>query len=207
MNTTYSFSSYTKGLYPYTLNKQADSVEITLLFPEDFRPKLEKRLTKFPSLLSVDGVCAEMISFAVKKENQESFQVMTKIAKEAFSHSSLAHLQDKGLVSIGMLSHNPNKYLLTGKPGGTVSFVSGEVANGFNFREELRFECSQEQFERLSNCSYIGLNGTGLFIQGKEEVQNRFYFWVHAGKETREKSIFNKDVISTSEKCTLTLPY
>lgn len=71
---------------------------------------------------------------------------------------------------------------------------------------EFTFECSEEQMKLIEQSQYVGLNGSGFYIQQKSEVDNHYSFSVHAGQNSREKTLFT-GATSLNTIFTLTLPY
>ena len=207
-----SYSSFTKGLTLISCVEEKDSiVEISLTFHKDFYGKFQKRIEKFPDAmtLSMNGVASKITKIETPndKDKNDSFQVVTELANSVFLNSSLKNLHFEDKASIGMLSMNPEKYLLNGTPVGTVTLAKSEIAPGHQFTEMFTFQCSESLFRKIQNLQYIGLNGSGFVIQKTESKDGCFFFSVHTGKETREKTIFNCTHIQVGAECTLSLPY
>jgi hypothetical protein len=205
-----SFSSYSKGLYHVSaISHDQDFVTIELMLPQNFRQRILKKMKKFPNnpIISLNGVYAQIVEIESKKEHQDHFRIVTKIRHELLQKSALKNIQKGSQVSIAMASINPKKWLLDRKPIGTVIFKKGEIADGHRYREKLTFECSEDQYNQIKDRKYIGLNGSGFFIQSTHQQGKHYTFAVHAGRNTREISIFNRVKILEDTECTLTLPY
>ncbi len=202
-----SFSSFTKGLYSVqNIEITHDAHILTLLLPAEFHAKLLKRFAKFPcSIISIDGVAAEVK--VIKDSNTpEHFEVIAKVAKDILSKTALDRVESESKVSLGMMSKNPEKWLIDGSPIGKVYFVSDKIADGHEHTKELTFECSEAIFQQIKELQYIGVNGSGLFVREPQSVDGRFYFSIHAGRDTREKTVFGKEDLTKEMAFTITLP-
>ncbi|HEV8051999.1 MAG TPA: hypothetical protein VGP47_05855 [Parachlamydiaceae bacterium] len=204
-----SFSSYTKGLHEVSgISVDQQFAEIKLRLPMDFQAKLEKRNEKFQcSVLSVDGVYAQISFVKPEFEEPEYFEIVAKIGKDFFMNSSLPNLQQGNKVSIGMVSNNPDKWLLDSLPIGKVKLNQVEIAKDHTYTKELSFECSKDIFERIHKLQYIGLNASGLFIREPRSLDGRYYFSIHAGRNTRDTTVFGRDDLTLGTEFTLTLPF
>lgn len=204
-----SFSSYTKGLHAVSaLSFEEEFIKLTLLLPASFKAKLEKRYEKYKcSALSVDGVYAK-ICFAksIQAEGLEYFEVVAQLAKEAFFNTTLTKINSVHKVNIGMLSTNPQKWLLDSSPLEKVKLIKSQIAKDHCYTKELTFECSKLLFDRLEKLSYIGLNGSGLTIKDSYHLNGRYYFLIHIGKQTRETTLLGNDSM-VGKEFTLTLPF
>ncbi|MBS0635655.1 MAG: hypothetical protein JSR37_09350 [Verrucomicrobia bacterium] len=203
-----SFSSITKGLHKLTQITVNDSWgELHLCLPAAMREKLQKRIQKFSTAaLSIDGVYAKF-SFVSTPENKNYFEVVAEVAKDIFLQSTLPNLQPGSLVNIGLPSVNPAKWLLDASFAGKVTFISRKIAEGHKHTQELTFECSKDLFERIEKLQYIGLNASGLFLKEPRTLDGRYYFSIHAGKGTREKTMLGQEELKTGTEFTLTLPF
>ncbi len=200
-----SFSGYTKGLHAVKeITETDDSALFKLLIPQGLHEKLLKRFGKFSSkLVSIDGVRAEVI-IDNKATSPATFEVVAKVAKDLFGASSLA--KKPGEVSLGMMSENPEKYLVEGSPTGVVHLVSSKIAPGHEHTKELTFECSKAIFDQIKELQYIGLNGSALFVRDPTKSEDeRYFFSIHVGKNTQEKTVFGQK-LPEKTACTLTLP-
>ena len=197
-----SFSSYTKGLYSVSdISRLDEFVEVKLRFSSTFQSKLERRIEKFGcSAISIDGVYAQISRFKLDT-------VIAKIANELFLKSSLVNLKNGNQVSIGLLSNNPEKYLLASTPASIVTLVSVKVATGHTFTKELKFECSKDMIKHIQNLQYVGLNASGVFLRDIHQLEDHCYFSIHAGKQTRENTVFGQDNLELGREFTLTLPF
>lgn len=206
----HSFSSYTKGLYQVSkVSESEDSFILHCIVSSKLQDKILKRKDRFPnsSILSLNGVRVHLVDVIRSKSKDERDQIVVQIAKDLFLNSDLKNSQAGSLVSMGMVSINPKKWLLKAIPIGTVTLRSAGVAEGHQHTEAFTFECSQDQYHQIKDLQYIGLNGSGLFVRQPEERDNRYYFTIHAGEGTREKSIFNVTRIPLNTECTLALPF
>ncbi|MFA6916121.1 MAG: hypothetical protein WC222_06970 [Parachlamydiales bacterium] len=203
-----SFSSFTKGCYEVVdVFVEEDTVQITLCLPIHFRKKIEKRKEKFKSsALSLDGVYAEILYSDSAPDNSEYYTITARVCKIDYSNSTLTQISSGDRVSIGMLSKNPHKWLLNGTPVGTVKLVEKAIAKDHLQTKELLFECSEEIFAKIKNLEYIGLNASGLTIVESYNTAGRYFFSIHAGKTTIEKTKFDDEVLPLGTKFTLTLP-
>ncbi len=202
-----SFSSYSKGLHEVTHIEFKDQwVELTLKLPQDFQSKLEKRCHKLGcSALSIDGVYAEIIQSTPKKPYH--LELVVKVKKNAFSNSSLVQLLPGNPVNIGMLSNNPKRFLLDSTFLSTVKLHHVGVAKGHRHTRELIFECSEDTFKRIQGLQYVGLNASGLLLRDPRCIDGRYYFSIHAGRRTRETTIFGQEHFAPNIEFTLTFPF
>lgn len=200
-----SFSSYTKGLYPITAVFENDqSINLYIQLPLSFKAKLEKRFEKHRcSIVSIDGVCAEVTIL----ESQKELLIFAEMDKQQFFLSSLPYLTPGSSVSIGMLSDNPEKWLLDSSPVGTVLLRHIETAPGHTYTKECLFECSKEIFNQIQSLQYVGLNGSGVFVRNPHKENGHFYFAIHAGRQTQERTLFGQDTLSSGILFTLILPF
>lgn len=208
------FSSYTKGLYPVLevvhgkLSPTEDEViGIHFQISDEFKQKFDKRQKKFPNspVISINGVPAHLELTGRRVFGQ--IEVTAVINKDLFVKSSLKNIKSGDKVSIGMASINPKKWLLEGNPQGIVTLKDAKIASGHQYTEEFIFECSQDQFVQIKNLQYIGLNGSGFFVKDRKVEQDHYTFTIHSGRQTREKSIFDRTVIPLGMECTLTMPF
>jgi riboflavin synthase alpha subunit len=208
-NDVRSFSSYTKGLHIVSeISLTEEVVKLQLRFPLNFQPKLEKRNKKYGcSALSVNGVYARISYVKPATDQAEYFEVVAKVAKEFFLNSTLATLEKGDKVNIGMISKNPKKWLLASSPVGKVRLSHMEIAKGHTYTKELNFECSKEIFERIQKLQYIGLNASGLMIREPKNLDGHYFFSVHIGKETCEKTELGKEDLKPGTEFTLTVPF
>lgn len=207
-----TFSSYTVGLYNIIqILVNSDNVDITILLPQQFQKTIQDKIDLFSTsmVMSIDGVNAKIKEIKLEKNKVEIDQILVtaNIAKQIFLNSSLIYIQPGNKVSIGLISKDPNEWLLNGEPMGTVILRNAQLAQGHKYVEEFTFECSQNQYLQILNLKYIGLNGSGFMIQRIEEQEKRYYFFIHAGRLTKEKTIFNCNTIVIGSECTLTLPF
>lgn len=204
-----SFSSYTKGLYSVSeISPQEEFVELKLRFPLCFQSRLEKRIEKYKcSILSIDGVYAQISFFEPMTVEPEYFEVIAKIAKRIFSDTALSNLQSGDKVNIGMISTNTKKWLLDGFSAGKVRLIDMKIAEGHKHTKALTFECSTEQFERIKGVEYIGLNASGLMVREPYTLDGRYYFSIHVGRKTRETTVFGKEDLAPGTEFTLTFPF
>lgn len=203
-----SFSSYTKGLHTvHEIQIDEEFAQIKLQFSSKFISKIEKRIQKFKSALSIDGVYSE-ISFneAVLPETK-NIEVIAKIAKDIFTSSTLINLKAGSKVNIGMLSNNPEKWLLDSLPIGKVKLIKVQIANNHTYTKELEFECSKDLYERIQNLAYIGLNGSGLFLRDPQNLDGHYFFSIHAGRDTRETTLLGNDNLPLGSEFSLSLPF
>lgn len=203
-----SFSSYTKGLHTISdISLSEKFAELKLCFPMCYKSKLEKRIEKFKSsALSIDGVYAKITFIKSTTLETEYFEIVAKVAKDIFATTTLANLKCGAQVNIGMLSINPKKWLLDSSPVGKVKLVNSEIPEGHTHTKELTFECSKVIFEHIQKLQYIGLNASGLTIRETHNLDERYYFSIHIGRQTRETTVFGKDLLPGTE-FTLTLPF
>ncbi len=197
-----SFSSYTEGLYTVThIFEDSDTVDITVRLPQKFQQKIQKKV------ISLNGVKAQIKEIKLEKNEIDQIQVIARISKKIFLNSSLIHLHTGSKISLGMVSSDPDKWLLNGEPIGRVILRDAKIAKEHGYLEEFIFECSQDQYQQIRHLKYIGLDGSGFIIQRIEEQDKRYYLSVHAGRLTREKTIFNRNTIAIGTECTLSLPF
>jgi hypothetical protein len=199
-----SYSGYTKGIYEVVdVAVEQDSASLTFIVPVTICAKLDKRVKKFQSnSISLDGVAANAI---IPNRQCEPVYVIATIAKDIFKNSSLSNIRIKDHVSIGLLSVNPEKYLLDASRPSKVQFKSLQVLEG-NIIEFL-FECTEEQFRKIQGLQYIGLNGSAFFLKDPKEADGHFYFSVHSYGDTDKKTIFNDANRPVNTEFTLTLPF
>ena len=202
-----SFSSYSKGLHEVTdLNVKEQGVEVTLKLPNDFQAKLEKRGHKWGcSAVSLDGVFAEIIQSTPKKPNH--LEIKVRLEKNAFLHSSLVNLVAGDRVNIGMLSHNPKRFLLDSSLVTTVKLHHVGIAKGHQYTKEFIFECSKETFNRMQGLQYVGINASGFLLRDPRCIDGRYYFSIHAGRRTRETTLFGQEHFAPNTEFTLTFPF
>lgn len=202
-----SYSSYTKGLYEISqIVRDDDFISFIIEVPLTFCTKLEKRIKKFQvSTLAMDGVTANVI---ISPDRQsEQIQIIAAIAKERFLKSSLVNLREHDFVSIGLLSVNPKKYLVDARNPSVVTLHKAQKVEGHSCTMEFTFACTKEQFSQIKDLQYVGINGSGFFIQSRIENEDRYYFSVHAWQETQDKTVFNDKYPPMNTEFTLTLPF
>lgn len=193
-----SFSSYSKGLHLVkAMESKKDRIEFQLELPKS----LEEALRKANSI-SLDGVCA---TFSLT-ESAEHIKVIATLEKTDFDKSALPLAMNEA-VNIGFPSQNSGDWLLKTVPFAVVTLAKVELAPGHDHTEQLTFEASREQYEAIKKVRYIGLNGSGFFVQSIEVKDDKYYFLVHAGKETRKETIFSIGKILVGKRCTLSLPF
>ena len=202
-----SFSSYSKGLFEVThIDVQENWVELTLKLPQDFQSKLEKRCQKWGcSAISIDGVYAEVIQSTPK--NPDHFEVIMKVEKNAFLNSSLIQLEPGNPVNIGMLSNNPKRFLLGSDQVTTVKLHHVGIAKGHRYTREFIFECSEETFNRLQGLQYVGINASALLVREPKCIDGHYYFSIHAGRRTRETTLFGQEHFAPNTVFNLTFPF
>lgn len=204
IQTLESFSSYTKGLYE-GVDIQQKELEVNLIIgiSKEIFIKISKKMQNLNSTaICLNGVAAE-VGWIVLPKGGHSYQLVARVKKEDFqSSSSLVNVLQKAYISLGLLSRNSAKFLLDGQSMGTVKLVKTALAKGHTYLEELTFECSKNQYNKIKQSKYLGLDGSGFCVQAIKEVANSYYFSVHAGKATRKMTIFNQ-ALSIDSKATL----
>lgn len=199
MDCASTYSSYTKGLFHYSANLSDDVYEVILELPCEYEQKIAKRIAKFPNepVLSLNGIPAQI---------EEKHKVKDVLVVSCKMSALFAQCLDKKNVSLGMRSNNNAKWLLAGAPLQIVTFKSMAVADGHRYRQELTFACSKDQYERIEKTNYLGLNGSGFMVQKRFKTGEEYYFAVHAGQSTRDKTIFNPQSILSEQSCVLSFP-
>lgn len=78
-----SFSSYTKGLHTvHEILIDEEFAQLKLQFSAEFLSKIEKRIQKFKSALSIDGVYSEISFNKALLPETKNVEVIAKIAKD-----------------------------------------------------------------------------------------------------------------------------
>jgi hypothetical protein len=192
------FSSYTKGLYEVlSITHENGYHQIELDFPKEFSEKLNKRSGKFNSgnYLNIDGVKG----LVVDTKSEDRFYVSIRIPSGIYESSTLHALKPGEKVSIGMLSLNPNKYLIQEGPVDKVKLIEVSVAPGHEYTIELTFSASLSQADLIRNSMWVGLNGSGFYIQEYKVEADQVVFKIHAGRNTRNLSVFGNTAVVGQE--------
>lgn len=200
-----SFSSYTKGLHiVHEILIDEEFAQLKLQFSAEFLSKIEKRIQKFKSALSIDGVYSVISFNKTLLPETKNVEVIAMIAKDIFTSSALINLNAGNKVNIGMLSNNPEKWLLDSLPIGKVKLIKVQIADNHTYTKELEFECSKDLYARIQNLQYIGLNGSGLFLRNPQNLDGHYFFTIHAGRDTRETTLLGNDDLLLGAEFSLT---
>ncbi len=203
----FAFSSYTKGMHPIeNITKEKTYYLVDIQLPLSFEARFNKRRKKFDNTLylEIDGIPALVNTH---QSMQDYLLVKTKIPAKLFTQSTLGKLKQGDRVSIGMPSLNKQKYLLENTPRGKAILTSQKIAPKHTHTQELCFETSTEHGEMLKNQKWLGLNGSGLFIQNYRLLRNKAQFWVHIGQQTRALSIFGSQDLKAGHEFNLSAAF
>ncbi len=202
-----SFSGYSKALVQvFEIIELNDNQELTLSLLNKFKSKIKNMI------LAIDGVYAQILK--IKNANDINFEIVVKINKNSFSNSSLVEILSGDFVNISTFSSNKNKFLLNVTTS-IIFFNNVSNIENHQYTQKFTFRCSKDVFERIINennddkerVRYVEINGSALFIQNHYNNDDCYYFSIHAGRKTRETTIFGQKYFKTNKKFTLTFPY
>ncbi len=200
----FAFSSYTKGRHEVVGVAHSEGnyfVDITL--PLNFKEKLLKKKKYFGSelWLEIDGIPGKIIK---QIEVQEKLLVTIEVVSNLFENSTINGLKKADKVSIGLQSVNEKKYLLQDHPAGKAKLIQCAIAPGHIYTQELLFETSSDLKELISASKWLGLNGSGFFIQSYSPKDDKIEFKIHVGRNTTEMSIFGTSEMQIGQEFNLT---
>lgn len=194
MFSEYYFSSYTKGLFTVTCIKHdSDQVWFSFEMTEEINRKLQKKVRKFGDdiTLSIDGVAASA------KLNDKQSVLDASVQLNIYNNSTLSRIVVGDTISIGLQSKNEKKFLINHDCVSTVKFLSAQIADGHEFTQELSFQAPKSLYPLLNNSKWIGLNGSGFFLQDVTECDDVAVFKIHVGQTTRDRTIFSSKHLSS----------
>ena len=202
-----SVSSYSKGLFKvHDLVIDNFHANFSIMLPAKLHSKIERKFTKYNSrIIALDGVASCAITSTPNGEN--SVILTSVIDRRLYENSSLVNLKKGNEINISLLSMNPEKYLLDPFSASTVHFQSAKIAKDHTHTIEFLLECSKDQYDKIKNLKYIGLNGSGFYIQSHYQEAGFYYFTVHAGRNTRENTVFGTTHHPIDTEFTLILPF
>lgn len=174
-----SFSGYTEGLYPI-LATNTDVVTI------GFQMKVSI------GEIAINGLCTRVVKI---EKDHIAVQRVREVAVDSLR-----------FISISMPSSDKDLYLLDGVSHGVAILQKREKANNHAHTLRLVFEVNKQLYEEVAVLKYIGLNGSSFFVQEMIKDREKFFVSVHAGRMTREKTIFSESGCEIGEECVVSFP-
>ncbi|MGD9592569.1 MAG: hypothetical protein AB7V32_08625 [Candidatus Berkiella sp.] len=200
----FAFSSYTKGRHEVAeITHSQGNYFVQLALPLNFREKLLKKKMYFGSelWLEIDGIPGKIVE---QNEGQENILITIEIASSVFESSTIKELKKYDKVSIGLQSSNVEKYLLQDHPVGKEKLLDCSLATGRTYTQELLFETTLDLIALISTSKWLGLNGSGFFIQSYSIKDDKIEFKIHVGSKTREVSIFGTPELLIGQEVNIT---
>lgn len=202
-----SFSSYTENQFPVahiSFDEPRGEAFVTVIVSKKIADELRRK--NVSGVASINGVCGKLIFTLNDIPKNEHLWLRFRMPRSQFDLSSLRFIKIGQLVSLALPSTNKSHWLVDNHSSGLVSLVRAEHDEKTDV-DHFTFECDAAQFEKIKDKSYLGLDGSGFIIQERMIVDGRYFFVVHAWKETQKKTHFSVKKIEVGFQSTLNLAF
>lgn len=192
------FSGYTKGIGEITKVKSNDKLKIY-----EMNIKLPEGMD-FPNLtyVQLDGVLGQVVD---SNENQITVNTTFELAE----NTTLKEVRIGKKISLGILAEmeklEDQNFLIHPSASLVATVENISILTGHRYTLKIDLSCQSNKL-KLEEEKHIGFSGSSLLVRELKQKDGLYHFSIYAGKQTQEKTAFNKQLLHVGDKVNITLP-